>query len=165
MIFFNFPLINFIHPCRLCALAQAQEDIQSRSTPGISLTQGHTQQNKSFQQSTPAANPETSGQRKRLVSTVDDFTDFVWADKHTHTDARARHAHTCLRAEVKFTFTSLRGRSQHDLEPIGTLYWKTYKLHGIIKAYFVMKYWYVKTVITAFFSKIFEMLMLCTFKV
>ncbi|KAG8015185.1 Tuberin [Nibea albiflora] len=56
---------------------RAQEDIQSRSTPGISLTQGHTQQNKSFQQSTPAANPETSGQRKRLVSTVDDFTDFV----------------------------------------------------------------------------------------
>ncbi|XP_070684645.1 tuberin isoform X1 [Pempheris klunzingeri] len=56
---------------------RAQEDIQSRSTPGISLTQGHTQQNKSFQQNTPAANPEASGQRKRLVSTVDDFTDFV----------------------------------------------------------------------------------------
>ncbi|XP_035515667.1 tuberin isoform X2 [Morone saxatilis] len=56
---------------------RAQEDIQSRSTPGISLTQGHTQQNKSFQQSTQAGNPETSGQRKRLVSTVDDFTDFV----------------------------------------------------------------------------------------
>ncbi|XP_071359603.1 tuberin isoform X2 [Trachinotus anak] len=56
---------------------RAQEDIQSRSTPGISLTQGHTQQNKSFQQSTPTPNPEASGQRKRLVSTVDDFTDFV----------------------------------------------------------------------------------------
>ncbi|XP_059200476.1 tuberin isoform X2 [Centropristis striata] len=56
---------------------RAQEDIQSRSTPGISLTQGHTQQNKSFQQSTQAQNPEASGQRKRLVSTVDDFTDFV----------------------------------------------------------------------------------------
>ncbi|XP_023267628.1 tuberin-like, partial [Seriola lalandi dorsalis] len=56
---------------------RAQEDIQSRSTPGISLTQGHTQQNKSFQQSTPTSNPEASGQRKRLVSTVDDFTDFV----------------------------------------------------------------------------------------
>ncbi|KAM3624112.1 uncharacterized protein V6R79_019116 [Siganus canaliculatus] len=55
---------------------RAQEDIQSRSTPGISLTQGHTQ-NKSFQQSTPGANAEGSGQRKRLVSTVDDFTDFV----------------------------------------------------------------------------------------
>ncbi|XP_037620950.1 tuberin isoform X2 [Sebastes umbrosus] len=55
---------------------RAQEDIQSRSTPGISLTQGHTQQNKSFQQSNPAPNPE-AGQRKRLVSTVDDFTDFV----------------------------------------------------------------------------------------
>ncbi|XP_029354327.1 tuberin isoform X2 [Echeneis naucrates] len=56
---------------------RAQEDIQSRSTPGISLTQGHNPQNKSFQQSTPAPNPEASGQRKRLVSTVDDFTDFV----------------------------------------------------------------------------------------
>ncbi|XP_054460558.1 tuberin isoform X1 [Anoplopoma fimbria] len=56
---------------------RAQEDIQSRSTPGISLTQGHTQQNKSFQQSTAAQNQEASGQRKRLVSTVDDFTDFV----------------------------------------------------------------------------------------
>lgn len=49
---------------------RAQEDIQSRSTPGISLTQGHTQ--KSVPQ-----NPEAAGQRKRLVSTVDDFTDFV----------------------------------------------------------------------------------------
>ncbi|KAM6939958.1 LOW QUALITY PROTEIN: tuberin [Xenentodon cancila] len=56
---------------------RAMEDIQSRATPGISLTQGHTQQTKSFQQSMPASNPETSGQRKRLVSTVDDFTDFV----------------------------------------------------------------------------------------
>ncbi|KAM9769671.1 tuberin isoform 2-T2 [Menidia menidia] len=56
---------------------RAQEDIQSRLAPGISLTQGHTQQAKSFQQSTPAPNPEASGQRKRLVSTVDDFTDFV----------------------------------------------------------------------------------------
>ncbi|KAM4750543.1 tuberin isoform 2-T3 [Anableps anableps] len=54
---------------------RAQEDIQSRSTPGISLTQGHTQPSKGFQQSAP--NPEASGQRKRLVSTVDDFTDFV----------------------------------------------------------------------------------------
>ncbi|XP_068585001.1 LOW QUALITY PROTEIN: tuberin [Cebidichthys violaceus] len=56
---------------------RAQEDIQSRSTPGISLTQGHTQQNKSFQQSAQAQSQEASGQRKRLVSTVDDFTDFV----------------------------------------------------------------------------------------
>ncbi|XP_061625572.1 tuberin isoform X4 [Phyllopteryx taeniolatus] len=56
---------------------RAHEDIQSRSTPGISLTQGHAQQNKSFQQSSAASNPESSGQRKRLVSTVDDFTDFV----------------------------------------------------------------------------------------
>uniref|UniRef100_A0A3Q2DLK3 Tuberin n=1 Tax=Cyprinodon variegatus TaxID=28743 RepID=A0A3Q2DLK3_CYPVA len=50
---------------------------RSRSTPGISLTQGHAQQNKPFQQSTSASNSEASGQRKRLVSTVDDFTDFV----------------------------------------------------------------------------------------
>ncbi|XP_029014950.1 tuberin isoform X1 [Betta splendens] len=56
---------------------RAQEDIQSRSAPGISLTQGHTQQSKSFQQGTPAPNSEVPGQRKRLVSTVDDFTDFV----------------------------------------------------------------------------------------
>ncbi|XP_077428180.1 tuberin isoform X3 [Vanacampus margaritifer] len=56
---------------------RAHEDIQSRSTPGISLTQGHAQPNKSFQQSSAAANTESSGQRKRLVSTVDDFTDFV----------------------------------------------------------------------------------------
>ncbi|CAJ1052643.1 tuberin [Xyrichtys novacula] len=55
---------------------RAQEDIQSRSTPGISLTQGHNQ-SKAFQQSAQAGNPEASGQRKRLVSTVDDFTDFV----------------------------------------------------------------------------------------
>uniref|UniRef100_A0A7N6A2Y8 Tuberin n=1 Tax=Anabas testudineus TaxID=64144 RepID=A0A7N6A2Y8_ANATE len=52
-------------------------ETRSRSTPGISLTQGHAQQNKSFQQSTPAPNSEAPGQRKRLVSTVDDFTDFV----------------------------------------------------------------------------------------
>lgn len=77
MIFYRFlSYISTILPS-LFALPQAQEDIQSRSTPGISLTQGHTQQNKSFQQSTLAANPEASGQRKRLVSTVDDFTDFV----------------------------------------------------------------------------------------
>uniref|UniRef100_A0A3B3YMI3 Tuberin n=1 Tax=Poecilia mexicana TaxID=48701 RepID=A0A3B3YMI3_9TELE len=50
---------------------------RSRSTPGISLTQGHTQQNKAFQQGASAPTPEMSGQRKRLVSTVDDFTDFV----------------------------------------------------------------------------------------
>ncbi|XP_077461771.1 tuberin isoform X6 [Stigmatopora argus] len=57
---------------------RAQEDIQSRATPGISLTQGHAQQNKSFQQSnSTSSNPESTGQRKRLVSTVDDFTDFV----------------------------------------------------------------------------------------
>ncbi|XP_068177466.1 tuberin isoform X2 [Antennarius striatus] len=56
---------------------RAQEDIQSRSTPGISLTQGHSQQSKSLQQGGAAATPEGAGQRKRLVSTVDDFTDFV----------------------------------------------------------------------------------------
>lgn len=53
---------------------RAQEAIQSRSTPGIALTQ-HAQQNKP--QSSSAPNTETAGQRKRLVSTVDDFTDFV----------------------------------------------------------------------------------------
>lgn len=59
------------HPWSLC---QAQEDIQARPTPGISVTQ----QNKSMQQqSAAAASAEASGQRKRLVSTVDDFTDFV----------------------------------------------------------------------------------------
>uniref|UniRef100_H3BY97 TSC complex subunit 2 n=1 Tax=Tetraodon nigroviridis TaxID=99883 RepID=H3BY97_TETNG len=53
---------------------RAQEDIQARPTPGISVTQ----QNKSMQQqSAAAASAEASGQRKRLVSTVDDFTDFV----------------------------------------------------------------------------------------
>ncbi|XP_030585027.1 tuberin isoform X5 [Archocentrus centrarchus] len=53
---------------------RAQEAIQSRSTPGIALTQ-HAQQSKP--QSSSAPNTETAGQRKRLVSTVDDFTDFV----------------------------------------------------------------------------------------
>ncbi|XP_075895879.1 tuberin isoform X2 [Nelusetta ayraudi] len=56
---------------------RAQEDIQSRATAGISLTQGGLSQQKSFQQSSQASNPEAIGQRKRLVSTVDDFTDFV----------------------------------------------------------------------------------------
>ncbi|XP_056136184.1 tuberin isoform X2 [Lampris incognitus] len=57
---------------------RAQEDIQSRPTPGISLTQGHSQPNKtSYQQSSSSGGVEVSGQRKRLVSTVDDFTDFV----------------------------------------------------------------------------------------
>ncbi|XP_030635346.1 tuberin [Chanos chanos] len=57
---------------------RAQEEIQSRPTPGISLTQSHaSMQNKpAHQQSGSASNPD-SGQRKRLVSTVDDFTDFV----------------------------------------------------------------------------------------
>nr|XP_057925412.1 tuberin isoform X1 [Doryrhamphus excisus] len=56
---------------------RAHEDIQSRCTPGISLTQGHSQ-SKGFQPSSNAGlNAENSGQRKRLVSTVDDFTDFV----------------------------------------------------------------------------------------
>jgi len=66
--------VNSKHPLLLCS--QAQEDTQSHSTPSISLTQGQAQQNKSFQQSTAAPNPE-AGQRKRLESTVDDFTDFV----------------------------------------------------------------------------------------
>uniref|UniRef100_A0A669ETK4 Tuberin n=1 Tax=Oreochromis niloticus TaxID=8128 RepID=A0A669ETK4_ORENI len=53
---------------------RAQEAIQSRSTPGISLTQG---QSKPLSQSSAPTNVEATGQRKRLVSTVDDFTDFV----------------------------------------------------------------------------------------
>ncbi|XP_048871458.1 tuberin isoform X1 [Brienomyrus brachyistius] len=58
---------------------RAQEEIQSRPQPGISLTQSHgSMQSKSssYQQGGATPNPE-SGQRKRLVSTVDDFTDFV----------------------------------------------------------------------------------------
>ncbi|KAM9455149.1 tuberin isoform 2-T3 [Clarias gariepinus] len=57
---------------------RAQEEIQSRPTPGISLTQGHApMQNKTTHQSSSSAPNTDSGQRKRLVSTVDDFTDFV----------------------------------------------------------------------------------------
>ncbi|KAF4075380.1 hypothetical protein AMELA_G00234040 [Ameiurus melas] len=57
---------------------RAQEEIQSRPTPGISLTQSHApMQNKPTHQSSGSAPNTDSGQRKRLVSTVDDFTDFV----------------------------------------------------------------------------------------
>ncbi|KAL2087013.1 hypothetical protein ACEWY4_018072 [Coilia grayii] len=58
---------------------RAQEEIQSRPTPGISLTQSHAsmQAKAAHQQSAAAAAAADSGQRKRLVSTVDDFTDFV----------------------------------------------------------------------------------------
>ncbi|XP_028827475.1 tuberin isoform X2 [Denticeps clupeoides] len=57
---------------------RAQEEIQSRPTPGISLTQSHAQmQNKSTHQQSGSVSNIDSGQRKRLVSTVDDFTDFV----------------------------------------------------------------------------------------
>ncbi|TSK18061.1 Tuberin [Bagarius yarrelli] len=57
---------------------RAQEEIQSRPTPGISLTQSHTpMQNKAAHQSSGSASNTDCGQRKRLVSTVDDFTDFV----------------------------------------------------------------------------------------
>ncbi|XP_036393282.1 tuberin isoform X1 [Megalops cyprinoides] len=57
---------------------RAQEEVQSRPTPGISLTQGHgpVQSKTPYQQGGATSNPD-SGQRKRLVSTVDDFTDFV----------------------------------------------------------------------------------------
>ncbi|XP_043096895.1 tuberin isoform X3 [Puntigrus tetrazona] len=57
---------------------RAQEEIQSRPTQGISLTQSHApMQNKpAHQPSGSASNPDV-GQRKRLVSTVDDFTDSV----------------------------------------------------------------------------------------
>ncbi|MCJ8748152.1 hypothetical protein PDJAM_G00161780 [Pangasius djambal] len=57
---------------------RAQEEIQSRPTPGISLTQSHApMQNKPAHQPSGSAPNTDSGQRKRLVSTVDDFTDFV----------------------------------------------------------------------------------------
>uniref|UniRef100_A0A9J7YS91 Tuberin n=1 Tax=Cyprinus carpio carpio TaxID=630221 RepID=A0A9J7YS91_CYPCA len=57
---------------------RAQEEIQSRPTHGISLTQSHApMQNKPAHQSSGAAPNQDAGQRKRLVSTVDDFTDFV----------------------------------------------------------------------------------------
>uniref|UniRef100_A0A9J7WYA4 Tuberin n=1 Tax=Cyprinus carpio carpio TaxID=630221 RepID=A0A9J7WYA4_CYPCA len=51
---------------------------RSRPTHAVSLTQSHApMQNKpAHQPSGSAANPD-AGQRKRLVSTVDDFTDFV----------------------------------------------------------------------------------------
>nr|XP_046195696.1 tuberin-like [Oncorhynchus gorbuscha] len=52
---------------------RAQEEIQSRPTPGISLTQSHSSQTKqsSYQQvSGGGSNTDSSGQRKRLVSTV-----------------------------------------------------------------------------------------------
>ncbi|XP_022530230.2 tuberin isoform X1 [Astyanax mexicanus] len=54
---------------------RAQEEIQSRPTPGISLTQSHA--SKPAHQPSGSASSQDSGQRKRLVSTVDDFTDFV----------------------------------------------------------------------------------------
>ncbi|XP_041134002.1 tuberin-like isoform X2 [Polyodon spathula] len=54
---------------------RAQQEMQSRQTSGISLNQAHTpMQNKSSHQQAGASEP---GQRKHLVSTVDDFTDFV----------------------------------------------------------------------------------------
>ncbi|KAI4888096.1 hypothetical protein NFI96_017162 [Prochilodus magdalenae] len=57
---------------------RAQEEIQSRPTPGISLTQSHApMQSKPSHQPTGPASSTDSGQRKRLVSTVDDFTDFL----------------------------------------------------------------------------------------
>uniref|UniRef100_A0A4W4GQ16 Tuberin n=1 Tax=Electrophorus electricus TaxID=8005 RepID=A0A4W4GQ16_ELEEL len=63
---------------RLRHIKRIRTRIQSRPIPGIALAQSHAPlQNKSSHPmpgSTP--NPD-SGQRKRLVSTVDDFTDFV----------------------------------------------------------------------------------------
>ncbi|RXM27679.1 Tuberin [Acipenser ruthenus] len=56
---------------------RAQQEMQSRQTTGISLNQAHTpMQNKSSLQQAGASGAEP-GQRKHLVSTVDDFTDFV----------------------------------------------------------------------------------------
>uniref|UniRef100_A0A671PSW3 Tuberin n=1 Tax=Sinocyclocheilus anshuiensis TaxID=1608454 RepID=A0A671PSW3_9TELE len=57
---------------------RAQEEIQSRPTQGISLTQSHApMQNKPAHQPSGSAPNQDAGQRKRLVSTIDDFTDFV----------------------------------------------------------------------------------------
>ncbi|KAA0721866.1 Tuberin Tuberous sclerosis 2 protein -like protein [Triplophysa tibetana] len=57
---------------------RAQEEIQSRPTPGISLTQSHApMQNKPTHQPSGPPTNHDAGQRKRLMSTVDDFTDFV----------------------------------------------------------------------------------------
>ncbi|RXM33739.1 Tuberin [Acipenser ruthenus] len=56
---------------------RAQQEKQSRQTSGISLNQAHTPlQNKTLHQQAGASGAEP-GQRTRLVSTVDDFTDFV----------------------------------------------------------------------------------------
>uniref|UniRef100_A0A671KGG5 Tuberin-like n=1 Tax=Sinocyclocheilus anshuiensis TaxID=1608454 RepID=A0A671KGG5_9TELE len=90
------PMASLVHQCRanpsdayaskwLARLrhikrirTRAQEEIQSRPTHAISLTQSHApMQNKpAHQPSGSAPNPDAI-QRKRLVSTVDDFTDFV----------------------------------------------------------------------------------------
>ncbi|XP_059410754.1 tuberin-like isoform X2 [Carassius carassius] len=57
---------------------RAQEEIQSRPTHAVSLTQSHApMQNKPAHQPSGSASNPDAGQRKRLVSTVDDFTDFV----------------------------------------------------------------------------------------
>ncbi|XP_026105166.1 tuberin-like isoform X2 [Carassius auratus] len=57
---------------------RAQEEIQSRPTHAVSLTQSHApMQNKPAHQPPGSASNPDAGQRKRLVSTVDDFTDFV----------------------------------------------------------------------------------------
>jgi hypothetical protein len=64
------------HP--LLLLRQAQEDSASRPGAGISLTTGHAAAKPSYQSSSSSCpGGEAVGQRKRLVSTVDDFTDFV----------------------------------------------------------------------------------------
>uniref|UniRef100_A0AAR2K774 Tuberin n=1 Tax=Pygocentrus nattereri TaxID=42514 RepID=A0AAR2K774_PYGNA len=63
---------------RLRHIKRIRTRIQSRPTPGISLTQSHgPMQNKATHQPSGPASTTDSGQRKRLVSTVDDFTDFV----------------------------------------------------------------------------------------
>ncbi|XP_056443146.1 tuberin isoform X2 [Gadus chalcogrammus] len=57
---------------------RAQEDSASRPGAGISLTTGHAAAKPSYQSSSSSCpGGEAVGQRKRLVSTVDDFTDFV----------------------------------------------------------------------------------------
>uniref|UniRef100_A0AAY4EA27 Tuberin n=1 Tax=Denticeps clupeoides TaxID=299321 RepID=A0AAY4EA27_9TELE len=59
-------------------LARLRHIKRIRTRVSISLTQSHAQmQNKSTHQQSGSVSNIDSGQRKRLVSTVDDFTDFV----------------------------------------------------------------------------------------
>uniref|UniRef100_A0A667Z1Y8 Tuberin n=1 Tax=Myripristis murdjan TaxID=586833 RepID=A0A667Z1Y8_9TELE len=58
-------------------LARLRHIKRIRTRVGDTSSSTHTHTHAPYQQSSAAANTEASGQRKRLVSTVDDFTDFV----------------------------------------------------------------------------------------